>query len=239
MTEPIAELSRLGIGKVIDELRSEFPELSITKIRYLESEGLIVPERTASGYRKFSYRDVERLRFILRKQRDEFWPLKNIRQVLEDMDRGVVPPEQVTGAVTVPKMVLGEDGLPTSETFLEGRSQIRLSRAELLESAGITADLLDAIEQYGLIQRRKSQSYYDGHDLTVAAVVAEFSSLGLEPRHLKIFRTAADREIGLFDQLVSPVARQHDKARTAELTGAIAALSVRLHTVLVKDGLSG
>ena len=87
MTEPIAELSRLGIGKVIDELRSEFPELSITKIRYLESEGLIVPERTASGYRKFSYRDVERLRFILRKQRDEFWPLKNIRQVLEDMPR--------------------------------------------------------------------------------------------------------------------------------------------------------
>ncbi len=239
MTEPIAELSRLGIGKVIDELRSEFPELSITKIRYLESEGLIVPERTASGYRKFSYRDVERLRFILRKQRDEFWPLKNIRQVLEDMDRGVVPPEQVSGTVTVPTMVLGDDGLPTPETFLEGRSQIRLTRAELLESAGITGELLDSIEQYGLIKRRSSQSYYDGHALTVAVVVAEFASLGLEPRHLKIFRTAADREIGLFDQIVSPVAKQHDKARTAELTGAIAALSVRLHTVLVKDGLSG
>lgn len=239
MTEPIAELSRLGIGKVIDELRSEFPELSITKIRYLESEGLIVPERTPSGYRKFSYRDVERLRFILRKQRDEFWPLKNIRQVLEDMDRGVVPPEQVWGTVTVPTMVLGTDGLPTSETFLEGRSQIRLSRADLLESAGISGDLLDSIEQYGLIRRRPSQTYYDGHALTVAAVVAEFADLGLEPRHLKIFRTAADREIGLFDQIVSPVAKQHDKARTAELTGAIAALAVRLHTVLVKDGLSG
>ncbi|MGZ5408269.1 MAG: MerR family transcriptional regulator, partial [Aeromicrobium sp.] len=85
MTEPIAELSRLGIGKVIEELRSEFPELSITKIRYLEAEGLIEPERTPSGYRKFSYGDVERLRFILRQQRDRFWPLSHIRQVLEDM----------------------------------------------------------------------------------------------------------------------------------------------------------
>ena len=239
MTEPIAELSRLGIGKVIDELCSEFPELSITKIRYLESEGLIVPERTPSGYRKFSYRDVERLRFILRQQRDRFWPLGHIRQVLEDMDRGVVPPEDVKGAVSIPTMTLGEDGLPTPATFSEGRSQIRLSRAELLDSAGITEELLDAIEQFGLISRRKSQSYYDGHALTVAAVVADFASLGLEPRHLKIFKTAADREVGLFDQIVAPVAKSHDKAKTAELMATIAALSVRLHTVLVKDGLSG
>lgn len=239
MTEPIAELSRLGIGKVIDELRSEFPDLSITKIRYLESEGLIAPERTPSGYRKFSYSDVERLRFILRLQRDKFWPLKNIRQILEDMDRGVVPPEEINGAVSVPSLLLGVDGLPTAATFSEGRSQIRLSREELLESAGITPDLLDQIEQYGLITRRTSQSYYNGNDLIVASVVADLADHGLEPRHLKIFRTAADREIGLFDQIVSPVAKQHDKAKTAELTATIAALSVRLHTVLVKDGLSG
>lgn len=235
----MAELSRLGIGKVIDELRSEFPELTITKIRYLESEGLIDPERTASGYRKFSYRDVERLRFILRQQRDTFQPLRKIRQLLEDMDRGVVPSPAANGAVSVPQLTLGEDGLPTAATFSEGRSQIRLSRAELLDSAGISEELLDAIEQYGLITRRKSQSYYDGHALTVARVVADFAALGLEPRHLKIFRTAADREIGLFDQIVAPVAKQHDKAKTAALTAAIAALAVRLHTVLVKDGLSG
>ena len=239
MTERIAELSRLGIGKVIDELRSEFPELSITKIRYLESEGLLVPERTPSGYRKFSYRDVERLRFILRQQRDRFWPLSHIRQVLEDMDRGVVPPQDVKGAVAVPTMTLDKDGLPTAATFSEGRSQIRLSRAELIDSAGITEELLDAIEQFGLISRRKSQTYFNGNDLTVAAVVADLADLGLEPRHLKIFKTSADREIGLFDQIVAPVARQHDKAKTAELTATIAALSVRLHTVLVKDGLSG
>ena len=238
MTEPIAELSRLGIGKVIEELRSEFPELSITKIRYLESEGLIEPERTPAGYRKFSFHDVERLRFILRQQRDQFWPLSYIRQVLEDMDRGVVPEQEGPG-VSVPMMTLGEDGLPTQATFSEGRSQIRLSRADLIDSAGITEEFLDAIEQYGLISRRKSQTYYDGHALTVAAVVSDFAELGLEPRHLKIFRTSADREIGLFDQILSPVAKQNDKSRTAELSAQIATLAVRLHTVLVKDGLSG
>jgi DNA-binding transcriptional MerR regulator len=87
MTQPVPELSRLGIGKVLDELRPEFPDLTITKIRYLEREGLLEPERTPSGYRKFSFADVERLRFILRQQRDRFWPLNHIRQVLDDMDR--------------------------------------------------------------------------------------------------------------------------------------------------------
>lgn len=239
MTEPMTDLSRLGIGKVLEELHPEFPELSITKIRYLESEGLVTPERTASGYRKFSFRDVERLRFILRQQRDTFAPLRSIRQLLEDMDRGVMPQPGIDGAVSVPQMTLGEDGFPVPATFTEGRSQIRLSREELLDAADISAELLDAIEQYALIKRRPHQSYYDGHALTVAAVVREFAGLGLEPRHLKIFRTAADREIGLFDQLVAPVAKQHDKARTAEITGTIAALAIRLHTTLVQDGLSG
>ncbi len=238
MIESMPDLHRLGIGKVINELREEFAELSITKIRYLESEGLIAPERTSSGYRKFSFADVERLRFILRQQRDTFKPLRTIRQLLEDMDRGIVPEDGIDGQVSVPRTTLGDDGLPTPATFAEGRSQIRLSRAELLEAAGIGAELLDALEQYGLIKRRPNQSYYDGHALSVAAVVREFSSLGLEPRHLKIFRSAADREIGLFDQLVAPVAKQHDRAKTAEITATIAALAVRLHTTLVQDGLS-
>ncbi len=90
MTSPAGAFA-LGIGKVLDELLPEFPDLTITKIRYLESEGLLEPERTSSGYRKFSFGDVERLRFILRQQRDKFWPLSHIRQVLDDMDRGVVP----------------------------------------------------------------------------------------------------------------------------------------------------
>ena len=241
MTQSLSEWSKLSIGKVIDELGAEFPELSITKIRYLESEGLIEPERTSSGYRKFSYSDVERLRFILRHQRDKFWPLGHIRQVLEDMDNGIVPPETVGGAVAVPNLVLAGDGLPNAGSFAAGRSQIRLSRAEILDSAGISEEMLDAIEQYGLVSRRKKQTYYDGAALSIAATVAEFAKLGLEPRHLRIFKTAADREIGLFDQIVSPVTKHKEpdaKLRVEEMVANLAALSVRLHTLLVRNGLS-
>lgn len=241
MTQSLADWSRLSIGKVIDELKGEFPELTITKIRYLESEGLVEPERTSAGYRKFSYADVERLRFVLRQQRDKFWPLSHIRQVLEDMDNGVVPSDAVGPTVAVPKLALADDGLPDKTSFSAGRSHIRLSRDEIIESSGVSGDMLDAIEQYGLITRRKNQKYYDGAALSVAAAVGEFAGLGLEPRHLRIFKTAADREIGLFAQIVAPHARHNDpeaKASADRTVAQLASLSVRLHTLLVKNGLS-
>ena len=238
MTEPLAELSRLGIGKVLDELRTEFPDLTITKIRYLESEGLLDPERTSSGYRKFSFGDVERLRFILRQQRDKFWPLGHIRQVLDDMDRGDVPDTEQPGT-RVPHLSLAEDGLPTPETFATSRSAVRLSRDDLLDAVGIDSAMLDAVEEFGLISRRASQTYYNAEALSIASIVAEFAQLGLEPRHLRIFRAAADREISLFEQVVSPRARQLDKDAAEQTVAALAALSVRLHTVLVRSRLSG
>ncbi len=239
MTEPLPELSRLGIGKVLDELLPEFPDLTITKIRYLESEGLLEPERTSSGYRKFSFGDVERLRFILRQQRDKFWPLSHIRQVLDDMDRGVVPDTQLGSTTRVPQLSLAVDGLPTAETFAEPRSTVRLSREELLESAGIDSDTLDAIEEFGLIVRRPTQAYYDGEALQVAALVGEFVELGIEPRHLRIFRAAADREVALFEQVVTPRSRQLDKDASEQTVSALAALSVRLQSVLVRSRLRG
>ena len=239
MTEPLPELSRLGIGKVLDELLPEFPDLTITKIRYLESEGLLEPERTSSGYRKFSFGDVERLRFILRQQRDKFWPLSHIRQVLDDMDRGVVPDTQLGSTLRVPQLSLAVDGLPTAETFAEPRSTSRLSREELLESAGIDSDTLDAIEEFGLIVRRPTQAYYDGEALQVAALVGEFVELGIEPRHLRIFRAAADREVALFEQVVTPRSRQLDKDASEQTVSALAALSVRLQSVLVRSRLRG
>lgn len=238
MTEPLG-LSRLGIGKVLDELRPEFPNLSISKIRYLEDQGLLEPERTASGYRKFSYRDVERLRFILHAQDEKFWPLSHIRQVLDDMDRGVVPDTDLGSTTRVPHLSLASDGLPTGETFTAAKSAVRLSRAELLDSAGIDGALLDAIEEFGLIIRRPKQTYYDGEALSVASIVGELAQLGLEPRHLRIFRAAADREISLFEQIVSPRARQLDKESAEQTIAALAALSVRLQTVLVRSGLRG
>jgi len=239
VTEPLPELSRLGIGKVLDELLPEFPDLTITKIRYLESEGLLEPERTSSGYRKFSFGDVERLRFILRQQRDKFWPLSHIRQVLDDLDRGVVPDTELGGVTRVPRLSLAADDLPTAETFAEPKSHVRLSREELLESAGIDSDTLDAIEEFGLIDRRPTQTYYDGEALQVAALVGQFVELGIEPRHLRIFRTAADREVALFEQVVTPRARQLDKEASEQAVSALAALSVRLQTVLVRSRLRG
>lgn len=236
MTETFAELPRLGIGKVLDELLPEFPDLTITKIRYLESQGLIEPERTPSGYRKFTYGDVERLRFVLRKQRDDFWPLSHIRQVLDDMDQGVVPPTELGETVAVPHLKLAEDGLPSAETFSGRRSQVRLSREELLASARISEEMLDAAEQFGLV-RRANRAYYDGHALQVASLVAEFTALGVEPRHLRIFRQAVDREIGLFDQVVEPRRRSEDPQQAAQAVAELAALAVRLHTVMLQDGL--
>jgi DNA-binding transcriptional MerR regulator len=224
---------------VLDELLPEFPDLTITKIRYLESEGLLEPERTSSGYRKFSFRDVERLRFILRQQRDKFWPLGHIRQVLDDMDRGVVPDTEVGSTTRVPHLSLAADGLPTAETFAEPRSHVRLSRAELLESAGIDSDTLDAIEEFDLIVRRPTQTYYDGEALQVASLVGEFVELGIGPRHLRIFRAAAEREIALFEQVVTPRARQLDKEASEHTVSALAALSVRLQSVLIRSRLRG
>ena len=239
MTEPLPELARLGIGKVLDELRGEFPHLSISKIRYLETQGLLEPERTASGYRKFSYRDVERLRFILHGQDEKFWPLSHIRQMLDDMDRGVVPNTELGSVSRVPHLSLAADGLPTDETFAEPPSTVRLSREELLDAAGVDDTMLRAIEEFGLIRRRPSQTYYDGEALSIAAIVGELATLGLEPRHLRIFRAAADREISLFEQIVSPRARQLDKDASEQTIAALAALSVRLQTVLVRSGLRG
>jgi DNA-binding transcriptional MerR regulator len=239
MTDALPDLSRLGIGKVLAELHGEFPSLTISKIRFLESEGLLEPERTPSGYRKFTFRDVERLRFILRQQAaPNFWPLSHIRQVLDDMDRGRVP-DTATGKTRVPHLSLAEDGLPSVETFRESRSQLRLSREELLESSGLDADVLAAVEEFGLITRRPKQTYYDGDDLQIASLVADFAQLGLEPRHLRHFGTQADREASLVEQVVSPRSRSLDQDAADHAAAALAALSVRLHTVLVRNRLRG
>lgn len=238
MTDAAPELARLGIGKVLEELHGEFPSLTISKIRYLESEGLLEPERTPSGYRKFSFADVERLRFILRQQ-ENFWPLSNIRQLLDEMDRGLVPDTVRGKNPRVPQLALADDGMPTVETFLDVRSQLRLSREELLESSGLEAGTLETVEEFGLISRRPTQTYYDGDDLQVAALVADFSQLGLEPRHLRHFGTQADREASLVDQVVSPRSRSLDQDAAEQAAAALAALSVRLHTVLVRNRLRG
>ena len=226
----------LNIGQMLDELRDEFPELTITKIRYLEDQGLLAPQRSPSGFRKFSFADVERMRFILRQQAN-FWPLSEIRQTLDDMDRGLVPDMRKGRGVQVPELKIADDGLPMVEVFREPRSQLRLSRAELLDKAGINETVLAAVEESGLIKRRPSQTYYDGDDLQVASLVAEFAREGLEPRHLRAFAAQADREADLISQVLTPRTRGLDADAAADATAAMAALTVRLHTVLVRNRL--
>ncbi|UPK73060.1 MerR family transcriptional regulator [Nocardioidaceae bacterium SCSIO 66511] len=242
MTQAVPSRDRMSIGDVLQELRSEFPDITVSKIRYLESEGLVEPERTPSGYRKFSTTDVERLRYVLTMQRDRFYPLREIRKNLEAMDRGLEPSQanEDTGTPTVPKIVLADDGYPTGDSFRPSRHEIRLSRAELLEAAEIDDAMLGAMEQFGLLRPRLNHQHYDGVDLTVAKTVGALAAYGVEPRHLRAFKTAADREIGLFEQIVSTQHRRGDptaSARAEETIRELAALSVRLHTTLVKHGL--
>lgn len=234
--------ARMTIGAVLAHLRADFPDISISKIRYLEDQGLVEPERTPTGYRKFSTADLERLRYVLTLQRDKFLPLRVIRQKLDDLDRGLRPGERDSDELQVPQVVLADDGYPTADSLRAAGTELRLSRTELIRAAGITEELMDSIEQYGLVARRGAQSYYDGVALVIAKTVSELAAYGLEPRHLRMFRTAADREIGLFDQVVAPLQRQRDpaaQARAEETVRQLAALSIRLHTVLVKNGLRG
>ncbi len=225
----------LGIGDVIAELSQEFSDISPSRIRYYDEQGLVEPRRTPSGYRKFTYGDVERLRFVLRMQKDRYWPLSHIRQVLDQMDSGAVPDTELRATLRVPQVTLAADGSPTAESITEGAGATRLSREELLDAAGISAETLDQIEQFELIRRRPNQRYFDADALVVASLVGQLAELGLEPRHLRGFRTAADREVGLLDQVVPPSTRNQGPSagRLAEL----AALSVRLHTVLVRSDL--
>jgi DNA-binding transcriptional MerR regulator len=223
--------STLSIGEVLTQLRGDFPDITISKIRFLETEGLVRPDRTPSGYRKFSTADVARLRYVLAQQRDHYLPLRVIKDQLDAIDRGLVPPGP-GGLPRVPHLAIA-DNAPTAEHFRPVTPTLRLSRDELLNATGLTA------EQLGLIAATTS-GHYDDDALTVGQVVAELGRYGLEGRHLRAFRTAAEREIGLFSQVVGPMSHQKGadaKARAEETVRELASLSVRLHAALVQIGL--
>jgi len=231
----------LSIGEVLALLQPEFPDVTISKIRFLESQGLIDPERTPSGYRKFSHQDVERLRYVLTAQREHYLPLKVIREHLDAIDRGLEPPALTQSTVPqVPRVVLAGDGYPSPEAFAADASELRLSRGELLTAAEIDDLLLDQLETFGLVRPRQGSAPYDGDALVIAKTCGELAAFGLEPRHLRAFRNAADREVGLVEQVVSTMRRGRDasaSARAEEAISQLAALSVRLHATLVKAGL--
>ena len=240
MATPAASArGRRNIGQVLEELRPDFPGVTIPKIRFLEDKGLIKPERTPAGYRKFSAADVERLRYILRMQRDHYLPLRVIGEHLDAIDRGLEPPPLDPVVPTVPTVALAADGIPSPESFGR-RDRLRMSRRELLKVAGIDEELLGQLEQFGLLSPATGTGHYDTDALVIAKTARELADFGFEPRHLRAFKTAADREIGLVDQVVEPLKRGRDAsaaARAEEAVNEIAALSVRLHATLVKAGL--
>jgi DNA-binding transcriptional MerR regulator len=232
-----ATAATLSIGEVLTQLRGDFPDITISKIRFLETEGLVSPDRTPSGYRKFASADVARLRYVLAQQRDHYLPLRVIKDQLDAIDRGLVPPGP-GGLPRVPHLAIA-DNAPTPEHFRPVAPTLRLSREELLNATGLTAEQLSELEQFGLITATAG-GHYDDDALTVGQVVAELGRYGLEGRHLRAFRTAAEREIGLFSQVVGPMSHQRGadaKARAEETVRELAALSVRLHAALVQIGL--
>ena len=186
----------LTIGTVCRRLQAEFPDISISKIRYLEDQGLLAPRRTQSGYRLFSEVDVERLETILRLQRDEFLPLRVIRQELASPS-GAGKERRRRRAV----------GLADPDDELDF--------GELCERAAITSELARELEEYGLLQPRRvgSEKLYPAGDVDVAVACAKLSRFGISGRHLRTFRTAADREAGLLQQLVAPSLRSRNPER--------------------------
>ena len=213
----------MSIGEVLAHLRGEFPDITISKLRFLEAEGLVEPRRTPAGYRKYAPEDLARLRFVLAAQRDQYLPLRVIREQLAALDTAQGPPV----LRSVP-----DAGAPDEP------AQLRLSRADLLTRSGLSEPLLAELERHGLVGPR--HGWYDADALDIARAAAQLAGYGLEPRHLRGYRAAADREVGLFTQLVAPLARQPTpaaRARAAETVRELAALSQQLHAALVRAGL--
>lgn len=230
----------MSIGEVLEHLRTDFPDVSISKIRFLEAEGLVEPERTPAGYRKFSRADLERLRYVLTSQREHYLPLKVIKEHLDALDRGLEPPSVPGAAPQVPQSVLHGEGLPGPGTYAGDPGDLRLNRRELLDAAGIAEELLEQLETFGLVRPRPGRAPYDADAVLVARTAGELAAYGVEPRHLRSFRNAADREIGLVEQVVEPVRRSRDAGahgRAEETVAHLAALSVQLHAGLVRAGL--
>lgn len=211
----------LSIGEVLNVLKEEFPDVTVSKIRFLESEGLIHPERTSSGYRKFSEHDIERLRFILRLQRDHFLPLKVIRERLEELEAGGVNGggQSAFSFDRIPSGTAAEEE-PADEALHPVATGLSLSFSELVRASGLTDSQLRELESYGIVIAKAEgdgdAARYDENALETAKLSRELIDLGLEPRHLRMFRSSVDRWAGLAEQMVLPLIKQRNpEARRA------------------------
>ncbi len=246
------ERSYLSIGQVLDLLKEEFPDLTISKIRFLESQGLLDPERTPSGYRKFYEPDIERLRFILRAQQDQYLPLKVIKGRL-GTDGAEEEPHEVpapngrsepasTAVARAPQPAPPPQPPPARAALLElvpplagggDHDALSMTLDELTEASGLSPAEVADLERFGLLvgQRLAGTTYYDADCLEVARVAAGFRAFGVEARHLRMYRTAVEREASFFEQVVTPMLKQRNPQARRQAVDTLRELS-RLGTAL-------
>lgn len=230
----------MSIGSVLDRLRPDFPDVTISKIRFLESEGLISPQRTPSGYRRFSVEDCERLRFVLTAQHDQYLPLKVIKEQLEAIDSGAATVSAEVPAPRRARVLSIATGDVSPEAFRVDR-EVRVGRQDLLARADIDDRFLTDLIRTGLVVPGAA-GFFDEDAVTLARTAKAMSEYGLEVRHLRAFKLAADREAGLVTQIAGPVAKGRDagaRDRAEEMVRELAALSLTLHTCLVKSAVRG
>jgi DNA-binding transcriptional MerR regulator len=223
---------RLTIGEVLGALRDDFPDVTISKIRYLESEDLVHPRRTPSGYRKFSDADVDRLRYVLTAQRDHYLPLRVIKEHLDALDHG--RPLPAAGGVGAPEPE-APPAAPVAPVLPGDDDGRRLTGPELARAAGLAPELLAECVQHGLLTP-DADGLHARASVAVARAAAGLARHGIEPRHLRVHRTNAEREAGLVEQVVAPQlrARSEDaRARAVEQLGELAELSAQLHSALL------
>jgi DNA-binding transcriptional MerR regulator len=228
----------MSIGAVLDLLRPDFPDVTISKIRFLEAEGLVTPQRSPSGYRRFTAYDSARLRFILTAQRDHYLPLKVIKAQLDSQPDGELPRQDA--AYPAPRLVpVGDESELVRDSVPAGPAPVRLSREDLLERSGVGQDLITALRKAGVITTGPG-GFFDEHAVVIAQCAAALAEYGVEPRHLRAFRSAADRQSDLIAQIAGPVGKAGTtgaRDRADDLAREVAALAITLHTSLIKSAV--
>jgi len=233
----------LGISEVLAELRAEFPDVSVSKIRFLETEGLLTPARSPSGYRRFGAADVARLRYILAAQRDQYLPLRVIKDRLARLEAAPGEPRPAAAPGPARSTAGTEPGQPTDDLpgqEVHGQTADRLlSRRELIDAAGLSDALLTELETFGLLRRVGRQ--YGPDAVQVARTAVALAAYGVEARHLRAVRAAVERETTMIESLVAPITRQRGAGarELAERTaGELADLVLDLHCALVDGALA-
>jgi DNA-binding transcriptional MerR regulator len=213
-----------SIGEVLVSVKTEFPDITISKIRFLEAEGLIEPERTPSGYRKFYIDDVDRLKDILRMQRDEYLPLKVIKErLLKEGDDGFDD-----GGGELDGSGIGSTGATATEELADAPTGLQMSLEEMSAATGVERDRIKELESFGIVCSHgpAGAKYFDGDDYIVLSIVKDFFRFGVEPRHLTMYKHFEEREADFFETIVAPTLRQKNPDARRAASQALADLAV-------------